>query len=73
MTIGLALYLFVVEILWIRTKNPDYSKIYRLISHILPLVWYGGSYWDYNGFPIRNQLGTICTATSNVLGGFNWV
>lgn len=70
MTIGLALYLFVVEILWIRTKNPDYSKIYRLISHIFAL---GFGMGVVTGITMAFQFGTnwgpFAIATSNVLGG----
>lgn len=68
-TIGLVTYLFILEILWLRTKNPAYSKLFRLFSKIFALSFGMGV---VTGIPMSFQFATnwgqFSLATTNVVG-----
>jgi cytochrome bd ubiquinol oxidase subunit I len=68
-TIGLVVYLFILEILWLRTKNPAYSKLFRLFSKIFALSFGMGV---VTGIPMSFQFATnwgpFSVATTNVIG-----
>ncbi len=68
-TIGLVAYLFVLEILWLRTRNPAYSKLFRLFSKIFALSFGMGV---VTGIPMSFQFATnwgpFSIATTNVVG-----
>lgn len=68
-TIGLVAYLFVLEILWLRTRNPAYSKLFRLFSKIFALSFGMGV---VTGIPMSFQFATnwgpFSMATTNVVG-----
>ncbi len=69
LTIGLVVYLFILEILWLRTKNPAYSRLFRLFSKIFALSFGMGV---VTGIPMSFQFATnwgpFSIATTNVVG-----
>ncbi|MDP3936238.1 MAG: cytochrome ubiquinol oxidase subunit I, partial [Alphaproteobacteria bacterium] len=68
-TIGLVVYLFILEVLWLRTKNPAYSKLFRIFSKIFALSFGMGV---VTGIPMSFQFATnwgpFSLATTNVVG-----
>lgn len=68
-TIGLVVYLFVLEVLWLRTKNPAYSKLFNLFSKIFALSFGMGV---VTGIPMSFQFATnwgpFSLATTNIVG-----
>jgi cytochrome bd ubiquinol oxidase subunit I len=68
-TMGLVVYLFILEIMWLRTGNPAYSKLFRLFSKIFALSFGMGV---VTGIPMSFQFATnwgpFSLATSNVIG-----
>lgn len=69
LTIGLVVYLFILEILWLRTKNPAYSKLFRMFSKVFALSFGMGV---VTGIPMSFQFATnwgpFSLATTNVVG-----
>jgi cytochrome d ubiquinol oxidase subunit I len=69
LTIGLVVYLFIIEILWLRTKNPAYSRLFRLFSKIFALSFGMGV---VTGIPMSFQFATnwgpFSIATTNIIG-----
>jgi cytochrome bd ubiquinol oxidase subunit I len=68
-TIGLVVYLFILEIMWLRTRNPAYSKLFRIFSKIFALSFGMGV---VTGIPMSFQFATnwgpFSIATTNVVG-----
>lgn len=68
-TIGLVVYLFILEVLWLKTKNPAYSKLFRIFSKIFALSFGMGV---VTGIPMSFQFATnwgpFSLATTNVVG-----
>lgn len=68
-TIGLVVFLFILEVLWLRTKNPAYSKLFRLFSRVFALSFGMGV---VSGIPMSFQFATnwgpFSIATTNVVG-----
>lgn len=69
LSMGLAVFLLILEILWIRTKNPAYSKLFKLFSKVFALTFGMGV---VSGIPMSFQFATnwgpFSLATSNVVG-----
>ncbi len=55
-TIGLATYLAVLEGLWLKTRNPDYQKLYHSGRKFLRLTLGWALYLPCHGLSIRHQL-----------------
>lgn len=69
LTIGLVVYLFILEILWLKTKNPAYLKLFKLFSKVFALSFGMGV---VTGIPMSFQFATnwgpFSIATTNVVG-----
>lgn len=69
LTIGLGLFLFIVETLWLKTKNVLYKDLYRFWVKIFAL---GFGMGIVTGIPLSYQFGTnfsgLSEAAGNVLG-----
>lgn len=69
LTIGLAVYLLILEILWLRTHDERYSRLFRLFSKIFVLSFGMGV---VSGIPMSFQFATnwgpFSLATTNVVG-----
>jgi cytochrome d ubiquinol oxidase subunit I len=68
-TIGLVTFLFILEVLWLRTNDEAYSRLFRLFSKIFGLSFGVGI---VTGIPMSLQFGTnwgdFVLATTNVAG-----
>lgn len=68
-TIGLVVYLFILEVLWLKTQNPSYLKLFRLFSKVFALSFGMGV---VTGIPMSFQFATnwgpFSIATTNIVG-----
>src|SRR5687767_5008035 len=65
LTIGLSLFLALLEALWLRTKNPDYLRLYRLWVKIFAL---GFGMGVVSGIVLSYQIGTNFSRFSDIAG-----
>lgn len=64
-TIGLATYLAVLEGLWLKTRNPDYQKLYHFWSKIFAVNFGMGV---VSGLVMAYQFGTNWSGFSDFAG-----
>ncbi|WP_448597972.1 cytochrome ubiquinol oxidase subunit I [Thermoleptolyngbya sp.] len=67
LTTGMAIYLVVIEGLWLKTKNPDYYRHVRFWSKLYVLNFGVGV---ATGLPMEFQFGTNWAPFSEVVGDF---
>ena len=67
LSIGLSLYLFLLEWQWLRTKNPSYYRQVRFWSKLFVLTFIIGT---ASGFPLEFEFGTNWAAFSSAAGDF---
>lgn len=67
LSIGLGLYLFVLEAMWLKTKNDAYYRQLRFWVKIFVLTFVMGT---ASGIPLEFEFGTNWAAFSNAAGDF---
>ncbi len=67
LSIGLGIYLFVLEALWLKTKNDSYYRQLRFWVKIFVLTFVMGT---ASGIPLEFEFGTNWAAFSNAAGDF---
>lgn len=67
LTTGMAIYLVILEVLWLKTKNPDYYRHARFWSKLYVLNFGIGV---ASGLPMEFQFGTNWAPFSEAVGDF---
>ncbi|WP_085101381.1 cytochrome ubiquinol oxidase subunit I [Desulfovibrio gilichinskyi] len=67
LTIGLAMYIFLTELVWVRTGRKEWYQQARFWSRFFPLIFAMGV---ISGIPLEFQFGTNWSLFSEATGGF---